>query len=428
MWQASYEDHNGKTCKFYQMPPDHKLSIYLPKIMPKIDPVCYLAVSGCQHFTTKIFRYLDSTALMAASLVCEEWQQFVFQHFYGNFKSRKKVLQNILNQQECIEKSSNLELKKTRSKVVDITTDDNYNMLILTLVSGTPHVMCSSMFTRGRLRWIHRFRDYFEPLTCISSGNSLVAMGSKYGKIYVYENIFESNMIHITAILAHHSSVVHSILFHGNQIISCSDDMTIGLVTMLSDGALVLSKLLQGHVSRVKTLAAQYDKIISGSDDRTAKLWTSDPDQNCTSLFTFSGHSGPITALTISTPIALTASGSTVRMWNIESGTCLKLLKHSVTSPILCMTLFPSFNGLFTIDTENMLRIFILNPQGQAQNKNCHNELIQEIITPSKSKQVDNINGFVVKLDAIPNQLSIISSQKIDCDFPCINLKILDFL
>ena len=53
--------------------------------------------------------------------------------------------------------------------------------------------------------------------------------------------------------------------------------MTIGLVTMLPDGALVLSKILQGHVSRVKTLAAQYDKIISGSDDRTVKLWTSDP-------------------------------------------------------------------------------------------------------------------------------------------------------
>ena len=66
--------------------------------------------------------------------------------------------------------------------------------------------------------------------------------------------------------------------------------------------------------------------------------------------------------------------------------------------------------------------------KSQAQNKSCQNELIQEIITPSKSKQVDNINGFVVKLDAIPNQLSIISSQTIDCDFPCINLKILDFL
>ena len=86
---------------------------------------------------------------MAASLVSEDWQQFVFQHFYGNFKSRRKVFQNIfLNQQECDENCSNLELRKTRSKIIDLTTDDNYNMLILTLVSGTPHVMCSSMFTK----------------------------------------------------------------------------------------------------------------------------------------------------------------------------------------------------------------------------------------------------------------------------------------
>jgi len=61
MWQASYEEQNGKSFKFYQMPPDHKLSIYLPKITPKIDPVFYLAASGCQHLILKIFRYLDST-------------------------------------------------------------------------------------------------------------------------------------------------------------------------------------------------------------------------------------------------------------------------------------------------------------------------------------------------------------------------------
>ena len=77
------------------------------------------------------------------------------------------------------------------------------------------------------------------------------------------------------------------------------------------------------------------------------------------------------------------------------------------------------------------IQIFTLAAfKSQTQNKNClgHNELIEEIIKPSNSKQVENINGFVVKLDAIPIQLSIISSQTIDCDFPCINLKILDFL
>ena len=104
----------------------------------------------------------------------------------------------------------------------------------------------------------------------------MVALGSKYGKIYVYEHEMESKCVHITAILAHHSSAVHSVLFHEDKIISCSDDMTIGLVTVCSDGALVLTKILQGHVSRVKTIVAEKDKILSGSDDRTVKLWTTD--------------------------------------------------------------------------------------------------------------------------------------------------------
>ena len=108
----------------------------------------------------------------------------------------------------------------------------------------------------------------------------MVAIGSKYGKIYVYENACESGCVHITAILAHHSLPIHSILFHEDMIISCSEDMNVGIVTLLEDGALVLSKLLHGHVSRVKTIDAQADKILSGSDDRTIKLWSSDPGMN----------------------------------------------------------------------------------------------------------------------------------------------------
>lgn len=93
---------------------------------------------------------------------------------------------------------------------------------------------------------IHRFQDYLEPVTCISSGNTLVAIGSKFGKIYVYQSIItQSGSVHITAILAHHAATVHKILFHKDQIISCSDDMTVGIVSLLPDGALVLSKILK---------------------------------------------------------------------------------------------------------------------------------------------------------------------------------------
>ena len=101
------------------------------------------------------------------------------------------------------------------------------------------------LILQGRSRVIHRFQDYLEPVTCISSGNSLVAIGSKFGKIYVYQSIINSGLVYITAILAHHTASVHKILFYKDQIISCSDDMTVGIVSLLSDGALVLSKILK---------------------------------------------------------------------------------------------------------------------------------------------------------------------------------------
>ena len=102
---------------------------------------------------------------------------------------------------------------------------------------------------------IHRFQDYLEPVTCISSGNSLVAIGSKFGKIYVYQSIItQSGSVHITAILAHHAATVHKILFHKDQIISCSDDMTVGIVSLLPDGALVLSKILKVSSDKIREI------------------------------------------------------------------------------------------------------------------------------------------------------------------------------
>ena len=134
MWQASYENGTN-TNRFYQMPPDQKLSIYLPRILPRHDPVSYF--DGCEHLTLKIFGFLDSSAILACSLVCQEWQQFVFQHFFG--KSRIH-----LESSTCIR----LELKKTLSRIIDVSFDDSFNLMILTLVSGTPHVMFTSMFTK----------------------------------------------------------------------------------------------------------------------------------------------------------------------------------------------------------------------------------------------------------------------------------------
>ena len=50
--------------------------------------------------------------------------------------------------------------------------------------------------------------------------------------------------------------------------------MSVGIVNILPDGSLMLSKLLQGHVSRVRALDYQADQVLSGSDDRSVKLWS----------------------------------------------------------------------------------------------------------------------------------------------------------
>ena len=92
------------------------------------------------------------------------------------------------------------------------------------------------------------------------------------------------------------------------------------------------------------------------------------------------------------------------------------------------MSWIPSFNGAFSLDSENTLRTFNLNQVQTCQNQDPAG-IIQEIVKPSSSKKLENTNiGVVVKLDAIPNQLSIISLKTADCNFPSVNLKFLDFV
>ena len=129
---------------------------------------------------------------------------------------------------------------------------------------------------QGKKRWVHRFSEHFPPasLTCISAGQSLVALGSKDGKIHIYQSSIEYKCLRLIAILAHHSGAIHTILFAKNRILSGSDDMSVGIVNILPNGSLMLSKLLQGHVSRVRALDYQADQVLSGSDDRSVKLWS----------------------------------------------------------------------------------------------------------------------------------------------------------
>ena len=196
--------------------------------------------------------------------------------------------------------------------------------------------------------------SYLTGLTCIAAGlpQSLVALGDKDGQIHVYEASYDFKCLKLRTILAHHSGAIHSIQFHlatssslnvsniMGHIISCSDDMTVGVVCVLSDGSLVLAKLLHGHVGRVRSIHVQGDRVISGSDDRSVKLWNLEaliPEHTPESgkpLVTLTGHSGPVTGVLLpATPYqewAFSAAGCSVRLWDVLQGTCLMVIFYNL--------------------------------------------------------------------------------------------------
>ena len=134
-----------------------------------------------------------------------------------------------------------------------------------------------------------------------------------------------------------------------------SDDMTVGVVTVRHDGSLMLNKLLHGHVSRVRAIHSQGHHLLSGSDDRSVKLWSlrgynkkvvGAATNSEKPLATLTGHSGPVTGVLLALPkLAFSAAGCTVRLWDVEAQTCLKLLQHEPDCPVTSMSWISTFQA-----------------------------------------------------------------------------------
>lgn len=109
-----------------------------------------LVESGCSHLSIKIFQYLDSPSLLAASLVCRDWQQFLLESFYARHKFRSKIYRRIFEHSAIVPTTSKLtfSMPLARSAIIDVTVDDDLNIFALALLSGRPHVMSCSLFSQ----------------------------------------------------------------------------------------------------------------------------------------------------------------------------------------------------------------------------------------------------------------------------------------
>ena len=68
-----------------------------------------------------------------------------------------------------------------------------------------------------------------------------------------------------------------------------------------------------------------------------------------------------MTKVLLCLPLALSGAGCIVRVWDVNTKTCLKLLQHSSDSPVTAMTWISTFKGVATVDGDNILRTFRLD-------------------------------------------------------------------
>jgi WD40 repeat protein/transcriptional regulator with XRE-family HTH domain len=159
---------------------------------------------------------------------------------------------------------------------------------------------------------------------CFSPNGQLLVSGSHDTSVRVW-NVQDGKCI---SVLQGHTLTVRSVAWSpdGGIIASASEDGTVRLWNVQSEQCL---KTLSGHTSGLWSVTFSPDSstIASGGDDTTVRLWDVRSGQ-C--IKTLQAHTNWVLSVRFSPDGKTVASGSvdfSVRLWNVQTGQCWKVLQ-----------------------------------------------------------------------------------------------------
>lgn len=119
----------------------------------------------------------------------------------------------------------------------------------------------------------------------------------------------------------HDDHVITCLQFHGNRIVSGSDDNTLKVWSATSGRCL---RTLVGHTGGVWSSQMSSTVIVSGSTDRTLKVWDLDTG---ICLHTLHGHTSTVRCMHLHKGKVVSGSrDATLRLWDVASGQCEHVL------------------------------------------------------------------------------------------------------
>lgn len=231
---------------------------------------------------------------------------------------------------------------------------------------------CSKIILYDPMSWEQK-RAYFSPnRTSLFCGvfrrqnSNVFATGSGDGMVRLWTHK-KSKPIRILGMddndpSLKHSAAIHRVEFNKiNQIFSCGDDKHIKLWDFTQSTVLSQFGSPDGYIAhkdyiRASCLIENSSLLVSGSYDHTVKVWDHRSPQN--SCFEFN-HDSPVESLTYRDLLIISSSGSTVQIFDVVAGKCLRKLERFHHKTITAVFNYGSY--LLTASIDGHLKIFDVN-------------------------------------------------------------------
>uniref|UniRef100_A0A915D849 F-box domain-containing protein n=1 Tax=Ditylenchus dipsaci TaxID=166011 RepID=A0A915D849_9BILA len=157
---------------------------------------------------------------------------------------------------------------------------------------------------------------------CLQYDDRIIASGSSDSTVRIWDVKTGAQL----NTLIHHCEAVLHLRFQNGMLVTCSKDRSIAVWDMVSPQEIDLRRVLVGHRAAVNVVDFDQTYIVSASGDRTIKVgWSAD---TCEFVRTLNGHKRGIACLQYRDRLIVSGSSDySIRLWDIECGTCLRVLE-----------------------------------------------------------------------------------------------------
>lgn len=239
----------------------------------------------------------------------------------------------------------------------------------------------------------HASEGHTDLVYALCHTTDFIISGSRDGSIRVWNA--STRRLAYPPLLGHNSSVFGMVADHEtDMLVSCAGNGSL-IVWQLSTGDMK-SNIKQAHGDSILSIKLNSQYVVTTSKDCTAKLWAcsfldSLRERRGSEPFPHSvlrGHTGAVNAAVLTETEVITASGDRIiRVFNIESGTCIRQIS-SHEKKIVSLALSP--DSQYIISAGGDLDVFIHHKQtGRPVSRwKSHNDLIRALVVMNEENLI----------------------------------------